>query len=104
MFFCLLGNILKSCTFFHSCFPFICLHFLLSLFNPPPPPTPTLLPLDPPPQSLTLMCSKFTTIAFSLPSTVEGYDKRGSKILKSRAGIDTRRMIAYLSASTICKE
>ncbi|KAM0989175.1 hypothetical protein COP2_013342 [Malus domestica] len=46
------------------------------------------------------MCSKLITIARSRPITIDGYERNGSRIRRSRAGRPVRRMIACLSAST----
>uniref|UniRef100_A0A2P2KNG2 Uncharacterized protein n=1 Tax=Rhizophora mucronata TaxID=61149 RepID=A0A2P2KNG2_RHIMU len=51
---------------------------------------------------MALMCSKLMTMALSRPSTVDGYDRSGSRIRRSRAGNPVRRMIACFPASTTC--
>ena len=48
---------------------------------------------------IALMCSRFITIARSRPNTVDGYERSGSKIRRSRAGRPVRLMIACLPAS-----
>ena len=48
-----------------------------------------------------ILTSKFNTTALSRPRIVDGYDRFGSRILRSRAWIWTRCMIAYLSTSSV---
>lgn len=48
---------------------------------------------------MALMCSRFITIALSLPSTVDGHRRTGSRIRRSRAGRPVRRMMACFPAS-----
>lgn len=49
---------------------------------------------------MALMCSKLMTMALSRPRRVEGYDKRGSNIRRSRAGSPVLLMMACFPAST----
>lgn len=49
---------------------------------------------------MALMCSKLMTMARSRPRTVDGYERSGSRIRRSRAGRPVRRMMACLPAST----
>jgi len=49
---------------------------------------------------MALMCSKLMTMALSRPRRVEGYERRGSNMRRSRAGRPVRRMMACFPAST----
>lgn len=46
------------------------------------------------------LTSRLRTMARSRPSIVDGYERRGSKMRRSRAWIPTRCMMAYLSTSS----
>ena len=49
---------------------------------------------------MALTCSKFMSIALSLPTIVDEYDSSGSSIRRSRAATPVRRIITCLLAST----